>query len=232
MHDPMVVAFEVPSPWPHRRRWNEKRDAATLGNWGLHRRRRVNPENLGEPIYPWWRPTGWTLRLAGRTYGLGTIATVWHIEPGGRDAFTVCKHASRWRWHVWHWKIQVHWLQRLRRFLFERCIECGHRFPWGYSPVAGRATPKGWARFRVNRVNFHHECASMAGLLRGRANDEQLIRHLVRALRAERGGFEADTLARLVDPPTTTLDFMLARRLWQVMGYERDDSYALVKKEE
>lgn len=34
------------------------------------------------------------------------------------------------RWHVWHWKIQVHPWQKLRRWLFTRCGQCGERLGW------------------------------------------------------------------------------------------------------
>ncbi len=38
------------------------------------------------------------------------------------------------RWHVWHWKLQVHPLQMLNRVLFHRCAKCRKGFKWGYSP--------------------------------------------------------------------------------------------------
>lgn len=40
------------------------------------------------------------------------------------------------RWHIHHWKIQIHPLQKLKRFLFERCELCKKRYPWGYCPVS------------------------------------------------------------------------------------------------
>lgn len=55
------------------------------------------------------------------------------------------------RWHVWHWSFQVHPLQKLNRFLFERCATCGKGFAYGYSPVS---TWEGDKR-------FHHECYGM-----------------------------------------------------------------------
>lgn len=32
------------------------------------------------------------------------------------------------RWHVWHWRIQIHPLQRTWQWLFDRCAMCGGRF--------------------------------------------------------------------------------------------------------
>ena len=52
------------------------------------------------------------------------------------------------RWHVRHWRIQIHPLQKLRRFLFERCSECGRGFAWGESPCSD------WHHTRV----WHTHC--------------------------------------------------------------------------
>lgn len=38
------------------------------------------------------------------------------------------------RWHIHHWKIQVHPWQKFRR-MFERCDRCGRRYSYGYCPV-------------------------------------------------------------------------------------------------
>lgn len=100
MHDPSVVAFRVPAPIPHRVRWHDHPsirpgDAMRAGNtrsvrrWGWTRIRNHD----GRPVYRWWQPTGWGhLRLAGRAWGLRDLATVWHVEPGGQDMGTVCRH--------------------------------------------------------------------------------------------------------------------------------------------
>lgn len=56
-----------------------------------------------------------------------SVVTVWHREPGGGDANTVCKYDGRWRIHVHHWRLQVPPLQELRRHLLTRCGWCGGR---------------------------------------------------------------------------------------------------------
>lgn len=100
MHDSLVVAFKVPRPWPAHHSFNGKR---------------------------WWPP----------------LVTVWHREPGGHDSGEVCKHYRRvfdeatrtwelqprngWRWHLWHYHLQVHPLQDLRRWALTRCAWCGGR---------------------------------------------------------------------------------------------------------
>lgn len=93
MHDPMVVAHEIPFPLPRRVKWRESHYKGR--RWGFTRSRRTNAENLGEPVYRWWRPKGWTFALGGRVYGLRHLATIWHVEPKGRDSGEVCRHYVR-----------------------------------------------------------------------------------------------------------------------------------------
>ncbi len=49
------------------------------------------------------------------------------------------RHMRPWyrhpRWHVHHWRFQIHPLQRLKRRLFTRCAECRKPFGWNESPV-------------------------------------------------------------------------------------------------
>lgn len=40
------------------------------------------------------------------------------------------------RWHIWHWKLQIHPLQKFKRWAFARCASCGKGFSWGYCPVS------------------------------------------------------------------------------------------------
>ena len=61
------------------------------------------------------------------------------------------------RWHVWHWKLQVHPWQTFKRWAFSRCAGCGRGFPWGYSPVAGQWNNGGPSLFGELGV-FHSEC--------------------------------------------------------------------------
>jgi hypothetical protein len=187
MHDPMVVAFDIPRPWPRRN------------------------------------------RFSGRRYWPALI-TVWHVEPGGHDAFEVCKHSSHWQWHVWHWKVQIRPLQQLKRFLFERCIECGRRYPWGYSPVSHQWDGPGSRWFRVQKLNYHHECSGLVSLRRGRESDEKLIRHLFAGYRLAVDLDEAEALAQLTNARNRTLEFSESYRLTGLLGYERGESYELVRK--
>lgn len=71
--------------------------------------------------------------------------------------------ARRWwfrhpRWHVWHWRIQVHPTQAFKRWVFSRCDACGKRFPYGYSPVSTSWNGTGPRWFRSESRVYHHNC--------------------------------------------------------------------------
>jgi hypothetical protein len=88
-----------------------------------------------------------------------SLITVWHREPGGHDSGTVCRWSGSWRWHVHHWRIQVHPLQQLRRWALTRCEWCGGRsrkddrvnFSSSWDGVRTR-----W--WRGERALRHHDC--------------------------------------------------------------------------
>lgn len=139
MHDPLVVAFEIRRPWPQR-------------------------------SGPFWM-------LAGRCWYWPALITVWHREPGGKDSGTVCRHYRRtqgvdgkwhttvlhaWRWHVHHWRIQVHPLQALRRWALTRCAWCGGRSSTGDAVNVSHSWdgPRGrW--WRGESGLFHRDCSSV-----------------------------------------------------------------------
>ena len=62
----------------------------------------------------------------------------------------ILRAERRWyrhpRWHIHHWRIQVHPWQTLRRWLFERCSKCGKGYPWGYCPVGNWSGTETWHR--------------------------------------------------------------------------------------
>lgn len=227
MHDPMVVAHEIPSPIPRRVRW---RDCSLEKPTGWTRQRRTNEENLGEPVFPWWRPTGWTLGVGGRAFGLGSMATIWHVEPDGRDAFTVCARTGRWRWHVHHWHVQVGFVQRVHRRLFERCIECGRPYPWGYAPVSHSWDEPAGPWWKVTRRAYHHECSSLVSYRSADSERDEAIRQLVTMARVFADETEDEFIQRFwgnAFGAAGDLDqnaaFRMRRKIWMVMGYEYDD---------
>lgn len=231
MHDPMVVAHNVVLPIP-RRKW---RAAKSEPRWTFHRRRRTNTENLGEPVYRWWRPDGYELIVAGWVIGLYKLATIWHVEPKGRDSGEVCKHWAngkplrRWKWHVHHWSVQIHLLQGVRARLFDRCALCGRK---GRPNVSHQwdGPGVGWRKWRSRPGLYHSQCSALGSLQQVVADDEATIRHLVAALRLQTDLPEPVLVELLTasSVPDTVFPFNRRRRLWTLMGYERDDDYKLV----
>lgn len=231
MHDPKVVAFDVPRPWPRvrRRTWHKNPP-----RWEF-RFKHV-------PKWQFWR--GWKgfWIVAGWEWYWPAIVTVWHEEPGGRDALTVCQRRvqradgswtlkGRWQWHVHHWRIQIAPVQKLHRLLFERCEECGRRYPWGYGPVAHQwDQPRGpW--WRVTRRAYHHECSSLVSVRQMVSQDTELVHKLINEIRVRADETEAETIDRLTHHSSKLGEFYLRHRLQRLMGYDRDDDYELVKQE-
>lgn len=225
----MVVAFDIPRPWPQR---------SALGDPKPGRPRWQFRYSHASKWKPWqgWRKF-WT--VAGTTWYWPPLVTVWHVEPDDHDALTVCgrdKDGRRaaghaWRWHVHHWKVQIRPVQRLRRWLFERCELCGHRYPYGYAPVAHQWDQPAGKWFRVSRRAYHHECSSLVHVRRTLQYTEDIVRHLVAETRLR----SDETEPQLVERLTSTgygWEFSLCYRFQTLLGYERDDDYALVKKED
>jgi hypothetical protein len=118
-------------------------------------------------------PRPWPKRMAvtGHRYW-PALVTVWHREPGGHDSGTICRHytqrdgkvylSDRWRVHAHHWKVQIHFLQGLRRRLLTRCAWCAGRHTKG-DPVNvshswdGPRAP--W--WRGERGLYHRDCSAI-----------------------------------------------------------------------
>lgn len=67
------------------------------------------------------------------------------------------------RWHLWHWQLQVHPWQNLRRFMLTRCEGCGRMFAYGEAPTASswdRDEPK---FLRGERGLYHSRCMNGRG---------------------------------------------------------------------
>lgn len=149
MHDPMVVAFEIRRPWPRRERFHDAKPGQPRWRFKLHHNcltcsDKERAEHAGRSFFPWWKPSSWTpfWTIAGRGIYWPGLITVWHVEPGGHNSGEVCPHYDRWqdpdgtwngklrhgwRFHVWHWRIQIHPAQHLRRWALTRCAWCGGR---------------------------------------------------------------------------------------------------------
>ena len=166
MHDPDVVVFDLHAPIPYlARKW-----CKNLPRTGIRRRRRTNSENLGEPVYPWYRPEGYDVTVIDNSVKLLELATVWHSEPGGADSGQVCGRLPsgsdftwaklRWSWaHREHIRIQWQLGRSWWRWYVQRCDDYGQRFRRREARFG-----TGWDSGKV----MHHACSSVRHLRRQR----------------------------------------------------------------
>lgn len=193
MHDPMVVAFDIPRPWPRRERSHDAKPGQPRWRIRLHRYcgDDCGEQHRGNP-FPWWKPDSYSKFwvLAGRGWYWPEMITVWHCEPGGHDSGTVCRHyrheqlpdgtyrterLTSWRWHIHHWRLRFPPLQALRRKLLTRCTWCGGRSRRGDQVnVRSGSTPRGpW--WRGERGLYHVDCSSVEHAHKSCACDKPLV---------------------------------------------------------
>ncbi len=152
MHDPLTVAFDINYPWKQKpsQFWPKgyrstfitiwHKDPCSDGSddscdWWGHKKKKLAPkvEKLGEAI--------WHLEsiLDNRPFFPDHEAHL-RFQPV-KKAFRALRVRSPWRvpvrWHVWHWRIQVHPFQAFMRWVFARCSKCGGRFKYGESACSG-----------------------------------------------------------------------------------------------
>lgn len=56
------------------------------------------------------------------------------------------------RWHVLHWRLQIHFWQTIRRALFDRCVKCGRGFRWGETAISSWSGESIWHARCEDRV--------------------------------------------------------------------------------
>lgn len=66
------------------------------------------------------------------------------------------------RWHIWHWKFQIHPLQDFKRWAFTRCADCGGRFAFGQSGWTNQWNGGGPRWFRSEPDLHHMDCGQHA----------------------------------------------------------------------
>lgn len=124
MHSPEVLAWSVYRPWPTIRKQSHRANAP---KWQLPIRKRKGRLSFYMSHFGYFN--GYELYWP-------SIIDVWHMEPGGRDALTVCrdryknkkgewKFTNGWKWHFWHYKVSWSFIYGWRRRLLTRCAECG-----------------------------------------------------------------------------------------------------------
>lgn len=222
MHDPEVVAFEIRRPWPTRSSYS----GSDTRRWSIGKYK-------GQP---WWKPGSYSpfWMLAGRRYYWPSIITIWHVEPGGADSGTVCKQwadhkpRNRWRFHFWHWHVQVSPYQRMLRWAFTRCQLCGRRFPRG-CPGTSTSWNGGGPTWHGQTGIYHDECMSLVTLRAREERNEATIRDLFAAYCLHANMAEMVALNRAAGPKSDW-PFLRKRELARLMGYEMDKNTAVWEK--
>lgn len=100
---------------------------------------------------------------------------VWHDEPGGADAFTVCGHPTRARllWTLRHARhLRLRWWPYLnvRRWIKDRCAGCGRRFLWRDARHSYQSTDKVWHDPCMSLRHVRGQLDDVTGYLRGTAD--------------------------------------------------------------
>ncbi len=187
MRDPMTVAYEIRYPWKaYSRAEREARDsdfiktyrASFITIW------HVDPERDGSDDSCDWHNRKGTLNERERA----VAEAVWDVEglldnkphyPSSREhkawqplhgAIMHLLHKpsrTHWwqvhpRWHVWHWQIQVHPWQQVRRWLLTRCARCGGRFRYGESPVSHSWHSQKAGFLRGEKGMYHTDCSGQS----------------------------------------------------------------------
>lgn len=174
MHDPMTVAFELRYPWRDRptKLWPKGYRHVWLTIW------HVDPETDGTDDSCGWSAPKFSEEAALALEDLVTNPddnVQWLFEGTGNSVYdtqhavyVIARQAQRilaprpWyrhpRWHVHHWRLQFHPLQKAQRWLFSRCAHCGERFAWGYAPTTYQWDNGGPRWFKSEVGVYHHHC--------------------------------------------------------------------------
>lgn len=171
MHDPLSIAWEIKRPWPDKTALGDyKYYPAIVTVW------HVDPEKDGtDDSCDWF---GRKRKLSQTEKAI--VAASWNLErvldnepfyPSheAHRLFQPLKDAIRQlhkrrgprihpRWHFWHYRIQIHAVQALKRWLFSRCCICGGRFSYGYAPLTYSWSGPGPRWFRSEPKVLHQEC--------------------------------------------------------------------------
>lgn len=74
------------------------------------------------------------------------------------------RHHRPWwqhpRWHLHHWRLQIHLWQAFRRWALSRCCKCGGRFGWGESPCSSSWDSPKLKLMKGEQGVYHMRCAN------------------------------------------------------------------------
>lgn len=143
MQDPLTVAFEVPRPWPQIDAYGTRQAARKKIRW---QRRRYHDTVI-----------------AGRAIRWPNLITVWHRDPSSYDDKTCPTYpGNAWRFHVHHWRLQIHPFQHWRRRLLTCCAWCHGRDRKGDPVNHSHAWDGPRARWWQGEPGlFHSDCSAI-----------------------------------------------------------------------
>lgn len=103
---------------------------------------------------------------------------VWHNEPGGADAFTVCGRPpqaklARLRWvarHARHLHYRLWPYLLIRRWIKDRCAGCGRRFFWKDARHSYQGTDQVWHDPCMSLRHVRGQLDDLTGYVRGTAD--------------------------------------------------------------
>ena len=183
----LAFEIRAPWPWPKRKRWASDAGVRPLlvTIWHVDPENSYPGQARDDDSCDWWgRARPLNEREMGIIEAMWDLETIVGNEPVFRsplypsiddpgplgrpyrqleDAIREWRRRDRrwWqhpRWHVHHWKVQIHPLQNFKRWAFSRCATCGGRFRWGYAPISTQWHGRGPRWFRGERRVHHHEC--------------------------------------------------------------------------
>lgn len=100
---------------------------------------------------------------------------IWHREPGGHDAFTVCGHptGNRLLWAIRHWR-HVYFrfwpYLNVKRWIVDRCDHCGKRFRWREARYSFQSTDKVWHDPCMSLRHVRSQLDDLTGYILGTAD--------------------------------------------------------------
>lgn len=157
MHDPNTVAFDISFPlfWK-RTRTGLKPRISLVTIW--HR----DPEKDGDENSCDWHgsrfPEHWLEELNQLDESAQrAVRFIWWMFHDKLRPRPWWRHP---KWHIHHWRIQLHLVQRFKRWMWSRCQKCGRGFSWhdAGGRVVGTWGNTGPTWFRNGEKIWHMRC--------------------------------------------------------------------------
>lgn len=119
---------------------------------------------------------------------------IWHDEPGGHDSGEVCGRMPRgvrlaW-WtirHARHLHLRFWPYLKIKRWIVDRCADCGRRFLWRDARHSYQSTDKVWHDVCMSLRHVRSQLDDITGYVLGTADDNARWRTEYRLKGVEEG---------------------------------------------